>query len=144
MTGHAPSISVLFAFAGKKQPVMARSRIPEASQRFRPAGMPYRRRLANWTANVVTYLLFGGWTTDSQSGLRGFSNRAATQMQIITTGMEVSSEIIAEMVRKRLQWREVPIKAIYTDYSLSKGQSFMVGLRTLMHLLRARVPRSML
>ena len=27
-----------------------------------PRGMPYRRRLANWIANVVTYLLFGGWT----------------------------------------------------------------------------------
>jgi glycosyltransferase involved in cell wall biosynthesis len=114
------------------------------SRMLDPRGMPYQRRLANWIANVVTYVLFGGWTTDSQSGLRAFSNRAAAQMQIITTGMEVSSEIIAEIVRNRLQWTEVPIKAIYTDYSLSKGQSFLVGLRTLMHLLLARVQRSML
>jgi glycosyltransferase involved in cell wall biosynthesis len=114
------------------------------SRMLDPRGMPYRRRLANWTANVVTYLLFGGWTTDSQSGLRAFSSRAATQMQIITTGMEVSSEIIAETVRNHLKWKEVPVRAIYTDYSLSKGQSFMVGLRTLMKLILARVQRSML
>jgi glycosyltransferase involved in cell wall biosynthesis len=114
------------------------------SRMLDPQGMPYRRRLANWIANVVTYLLFGGWTTDSQSGLRAFSRRAATRMQIMTTGMEVSSEIIAETVRNRLQWKEVPMKAIYTDYSLSKGQSFTVGLQTLMKLILARVQRSTL
>jgi UDP-N-acetylglucosamine---dolichyl-phosphate N-acetylglucosaminyltransferase len=114
------------------------------SRMLDPWGMPYQRRMANWTANVVTYLLFGGWTTDSQSGLRALSSRAAAQMQIVTTGMEVSSEIIAETVRNRLKWKEVPVKAIYTDYSLSKGQSVTVGLRTLMKLILARVQRSML
>jgi glycosyltransferase involved in cell wall biosynthesis len=114
------------------------------SRMLDPRGMPYRRRMANWTANVVTYLLFGGWTTDSQSGLRAFSSRAATRMRIITTGMEVSSEIIAETVRNRLKWKEVSVKAIYTDYSLSKGQSFTVGLQTLMKLILAKVQRSML
>jgi UDP-N-acetylglucosamine---dolichyl-phosphate N-acetylglucosaminyltransferase len=107
-------------------------------------GMPYRRRMANWIANVVTYLLFGGWTTDSQSGLRAFSSQAAARMQIITTGMEVSSEIIAETVKNRLKWKEVPVKAIYTDYSLSKGQSLTVGLQTLIKLILAKVQRSML
>jgi glycosyltransferase involved in cell wall biosynthesis len=114
------------------------------SRMLDPRGMPCRRRLANWTANVVTYLLFGGWTTDSQSGLRAFSSRASTQLQITATGMEVSSEIIAETVRNRLKWKEVPVKAIYTDYSLSKGQSFTLGLRTLMKLILAKVQRPML
>jgi glycosyltransferase involved in cell wall biosynthesis len=114
------------------------------SRMLDPRGMPYRRRMANWIANVVTYLLFGGWTTDSQSGLRAFSSRAAARMHIITTGMEVSSEIIAETVKNRLRWKEVPVKAIYTDYSLSKGQSLSVGLQTLMKLVLAKVQRSML
>jgi glycosyltransferase involved in cell wall biosynthesis len=114
------------------------------SRMLNPRGMPYRRRMANWIANVVTYLLFGVWTTDSQSGLRAFSGRAATRMRIMTTGMEVSSEIIAETVRNRLQWKEVPVKALYTDYSLSKGQSFAAGLQTLMKLILAKVQRSTL
>jgi hypothetical protein len=58
--------------------------------------------------------------------------------------MEVSSEIIAEAVRTRLKRKEVPVQAIYTDYSLSKGQSFRVGLQTLMKLMLAKVQRSML
>jgi UDP-N-acetylglucosamine---dolichyl-phosphate N-acetylglucosaminyltransferase len=111
------------------------------SRMLAPLGMPYRRRLANWIANVVTYLLFGGWATDSQSGLRAFSRQAAARMRLMTRGMEVSSEIIAETVKNRLKRQEVPIKAIYTDYSLSKGQSFDVGLQTLMRLLLAKVQR---
>lgn len=113
------------------------------SRLLAPQGMPTRRRVANWMANVVTYLLFGAWTTDSQSGLRAFSSRAAACLQLTTTGMEVSSEIIAETVRHRLRRTEVPVKAIYTDYSLSKGQSLTVGLRTLMKLILAKAQRAM-
>jgi glycosyltransferase involved in cell wall biosynthesis len=111
------------------------------SRMLDPIGMPYPRRVANWMANLVTYLLFRVWTTDSQSGLRAFSRHAAARMQLLTSGMEVSSEIIAETVKNGLQWQEVPIKAIYTDYSLSKGQSFTVGIRTLMRLILAKVRR---
>jgi glycosyltransferase involved in cell wall biosynthesis len=111
------------------------------SRMLDPLGMPYQRRVANWIANVVTYLLFGTWTTDSQSGLRAFSSQAAARMRITTHGMEVSSEIIAETVKNRLRRQEVPVKALYTDYSLSKGQSFNVGLQTLMRLILAKVRR---
>jgi UDP-N-acetylglucosamine---dolichyl-phosphate N-acetylglucosaminyltransferase len=114
------------------------------SRMLDPRGMPYRCRVANWIANVITYLLCGGGTTDSQSGLRAFSSQAAAYLQITTTGMEVSSEIIAETVRHRLRQKEVPVKAIYSDYSLSKGQSFKVGLQTLIKLILARAQRSML
>lgn len=112
------------------------------SRMMNPEGMPYRRRLANWLANLATYLLFGGRTTDSQSGLRAFSRQAAARMQIMTDGMEVSSEIIAEAVRHQMKRTEVPVRAIYTEYSLSKGQSWKVGLRTLLQLILSRVQRS--
>lgn len=111
------------------------------SRMLDPAGMPWSRRVANRIANVVTYLLFGVWATDSQCGLRAFSRDAAARIRIMTSGMEVSSEILAEIVRNRLRYREVPVKAIYTDYSLSKGQSFTHGLHTLLKLMLAKVRR---
>jgi UDP-N-acetylglucosamine---dolichyl-phosphate N-acetylglucosaminyltransferase len=111
------------------------------SRMLEPMGMPYPRRIANWTANIVTYLLFRGWTTDSQSGLRAFSSQAAARIQIMTSGMEVSSEIIAETIKNRLMRKEVPVQAIYTDYSLSKGQNFKVGLQTLSKLILAKARR---
>jgi hypothetical protein len=36
-------------------------------------------------------------------------------------------------------YREVPIKSIYSDYSLSKGQNFFVGLKTLAKLVLRRI-----
>lgn len=111
------------------------------SRLINPEGMPWSRRLANRIANLVTFVLLGVRANDSQSGLRAFSRAAASRIHIATTGMEASSEIIAEIGRNRLRLAEVPIRAIYTAYSLSKGQSFTVGLRTLAKLILATVRR---
>jgi len=102
-------------------------------------GMPWYRQVAQILGNLVTFCLFGAWVTDSQSGFRAFTRFALEQIQIKTNRMEVSSEIIAETKRHKLKLVEVPIKAIYTDYSLSKGQSFFVGLKTLVKLVLRRI-----
>ncbi|MBI2472932.1 glycosyltransferase family 2 protein [Candidatus Uhrbacteria bacterium] len=102
-------------------------------------GMPWYRQVAQVLGNLVTFCLFGAWVTDSQSGFRAFTRFALQQIQIKTNRMEVSSEIIAEAKRHKLNLVEVPIKAIYTEYSLSKGQSFFVGLKTLIKLVLRRI-----
>jgi len=102
-------------------------------------GMPWYRQVAQILGNLVTFCLFGAWVTDSQSGFRAFTRFALEKIQIKTNRMEVSSEIIAETKRHKLNLVEVPIKAIYTDYSLSKGQSFFVGLKTLVKLVVRRI-----
>jgi UDP-N-acetylglucosamine---dolichyl-phosphate N-acetylglucosaminyltransferase len=109
------------------------------SRLLEPMGMPHSRRLANRIANVVTYLLFGVWTTDSQSGLRAFSREAADRLRIMSNGMEASSEVIDEIIKNGLRYQEVPVKAIYTEYSLSKGQNFGLGLQTLAKLILTKV-----
>lgn len=96
--------------------------------------MPAIRRLANRVGNLITLVLFGAATSDSQSGFRAFSREAAETIRIRTDGMEVSSEIVAEIRDRKLRLVEVPIHAVYTDYSLSKGQGFLMGLRTLSRL----------
>ncbi len=100
--------------------------------------MPRHRVLLNFIGNVLTYLLFGVWVSDSQSGLRGFSRQAAQGLDIRTNGMEVSSEFIKELKDKKWRLAEVGIPAIYTDYSLSKGQSFSVGVKTAAKLILRR------
>lgn len=102
-------------------------------------GMPWHRQLANVAGNIVTFVLFGAWVTDSQSGFRAFTRHAIGKIDIRTNRMEVSSELIAEAKRNDLTLVEVPIKAIYTDYSLSKGQSIAVGIKTLVKLLVRRI-----
>ncbi len=102
-------------------------------------GMPWYRQVAQVIGNVTTYVLFGAWVSDSQSGYRAFTKVALSKIQIRTNRMEVSSELIAETKRNNLNLVEVPIKAIYTDYSLSKGQSFFVGIKTLIKLVLRRI-----
>jgi UDP-N-acetylglucosamine---dolichyl-phosphate N-acetylglucosaminyltransferase len=102
-------------------------------------GMPWYRKVAQRIGNIATFVLFGAWVTDSQSGFRGFSQSALEKIEIKTNRMEISSELIAETHRNKLTLVEVPIKAIYTDYSLSKGQGFFVGIKTLIKLIVRRL-----
>jgi len=101
--------------------------------------MPLQRRVYQRIGNMLTYLLFGLFVSDSQSGFRAFSGTAADQLEIRTDRMEVSSEIVSEIRRKQFTWTEVPITAIYTEYSMSKGQSFGVGVKTAIKLILHRL-----
>jgi hypothetical protein len=103
------------------------------------AGMPLRRTLGNWGLSLITSLMFGLHSTDSQSGLRGFSRRAIEGIALRTDRMEVSSEFIKQIHDLRLRYAEVPIRSIYTSYSLTKGQRSVnvvsILLRLLVHAL---------
>lgn len=101
----------------------------------KPRSGIFSRYLINWFANIVTYILFGVWTTDSQSGLRGFTKKAFGRITIQSDGMEVSSEFFAEIQRNRLRFVEIPIHAIYTDYSKQKGQRLTNGFHVLLELI---------
>lgn len=118
---------------------MGQADVVIGSRMLETGGMPLIRRIANRVANLVTWVLFGIHTTDSQSGLRAFSRSAAMQIRIRGNNFEVSSEICGEIGRHRLKFIEVPIKTIYTDYSLSKGQGFTVGLKTLVRLILTKL-----
>jgi len=109
------------------------------SRMLQPKGMPIIRRIAQRIATLWTYFLFRQWSTDSQSGLKAFSQHAVESIQIRTNRYEVCSEIIAEIRRRKLSMREIPIRAIYTEYSLGKGQGFTVGLKTLVKLMIDRI-----
>jgi glycosyltransferase involved in cell wall biosynthesis len=101
--------------------------------------VPWTRRVANLAANLVTRVIFGVWSSDSQSGIRALSRRAAKALDLQAQRMEVSSEILHKAARLGLRTREVPVHAIYTAYSLSKGQGFGMGLRTLARLILLRL-----
>lgn len=85
--------------------------------------MPKMRWAVNWLSNLLTFALFGVWTSDSQSGMRAFNKKALSQIHLRSQKMEVSSEIFNEIRRWGLRLVEVPITSRYTYYSLKKGQS---------------------
>lgn len=132
---HLPSEIPLFVEAiNKGHDAVLGSRMIELK-----GNMPLKRRVYQRIGNALTYMLFGLLVSDSQSGFRAFSGRAADVLEIRTDRMEVSSEIVSEIKRKQFSWTEVPITAIYTDYSLAKGQSFTVGVKTALKLILHRL-----
>jgi len=92
------------------------------SRLTRNSEMPLDRKIINYGANLINFLLWGVWVTDTQSGLRAFSKKAIEGMEIKMNKMEVSSEFLKEAGQNKLRIKEVPIKAIYTEYSKAKGQ----------------------
>ncbi len=99
------------------------------------SGMPKLRRIILFLGNLVTFMFFGVWTTDSQSGFRGLSRRAITSLSIKSNRMEVSSEFFGEIHRLKLKFSEIPIHIRYTPYSLSKGQKNTASASVLLKLL---------
>lgn len=97
--------------------------------------MPRSRYVINLLSNILTFILFGIWTSDSQSGLRAFSREAVEKIKLHSQRMEVSSEIFKEIKRNNLSMVEVPIPAIYTEYSLKKGQRLSNAYNVLWKLL---------
>ena len=106
----------------------------------REGKMPFLRRLNNLAFNVLTLIFFGKKTSDSLSGFRGFNRRAIQSIHLKTERMEVSNEFFAEIKRHRLRLEEVPIKVIYTPYSMRKGVQpgnvFAIIFRLVLRLLR--------
>jgi len=104
------------------------------------AKMPFWRRVNNQAFNLLTKILFGVTTTDSLSGFRAFNKKAIQLIKLKTERMEVSNEFFSEIKRRRLRFAEVPIKVIYTDYSLAKGVKpgnvFAILFRLVLRLLR--------
>ncbi|MGB9937045.1 MAG: glycosyltransferase family 2 protein [Methanobacterium sp.] len=97
--------------------------------------MPKSKQFGNTVMNILTRIFYGINVGDSQSGLRAFNRRAAEVIEINSRGYGVSSEIIGEMKKYDLRIGEVPIKTIYTDYSMSKGTNLTVGLKILFKLI---------
>lgn len=100
--------------------------------------MPWYRRVGLFGMNLITFMLFWTWTTDSQSGMRAFGRKAIKEIQIKTNKMEVSSDFFYEISKKDLRYTEAPIKAIYTAYSLAKGQKNINAFNILFKLIFKR------
>ncbi|MBI4099493.1 glycosyltransferase family 2 protein [Candidatus Microgenomates bacterium] len=106
----------------------------------RSSDMPWDRLIISYLSNLLTFILYGIRSTDSQSGLRAFNKKALNCITIKTDRMEVSSEFLKEIKRNKLRFREIPIKPIYTQYSRQGGQgnlnSFAVAAKMFLRLFR--------
>ena len=123
---HEPSDieKIILPIVQKKADLVIGSRFKKSKN------VPLDRFFLNWFANFITLLLYGVVTTDSQSGLRAFSQKALDVVDFKGERMDFSSEILLEAKRNHLKIAEVPIRAIYTEYSRKKGQKNLNAIPT--------------
>ncbi len=102
-----------------------------------PQGMPWYKILHNWIGNFLVWYLYGLWVSDSQSGFRAYSQKAIHLINTASDRYEYDSEVIREIKKHRLRYREIPISVRYTSYSMGKQnkQSFANGVRTLLRMI---------
>lgn len=92
--------------------------------------IPALRRFFNGLANRLTNIFCSGSYSDTQSGLRLLGPKAIAKIDLLQDDFSYCSEMIIQADRKGLKIREYPIQVRYTEYSVSKGQDFQVGLTT--------------
>lgn len=109
------------------------------SRLINPAGMSHIKIIGNKGLSTITRLLSGVRITDSQSGLRVFSKKALEVLEWKSTSYDFCSEMILRAKQMKLSIHEAPIKAIYTDYSIAKGQNNWNGINIIKSLIRHRI-----
>jgi glycosyltransferase involved in cell wall biosynthesis len=100
----------------------------------RPKGMPRTKKIGLKLATIFTEFSTGLKITDTHNGLRAFKAEALRKIVITQNRMAHASEILSEIARNKLTYREVPVTIRYTDYSKAKGQSIFNTINILYEL----------
>lgn len=88
-------------------------------------------KTAVWVTNMTT----GMKLTDAHNGLRVIRRDALGRIELKQDRMAHATEIVLEIGRTGLPWREFPVELIYTDYSKAKGQSVLNSVNILVDLI---------
>ncbi|MBU1180454.1 glycosyltransferase family 2 protein [Patescibacteria group bacterium] len=97
--------------------------------------IPFLKKLILIPAILFTRAITGLKLTDTHNGFRSFSRRAAEQIKIRQDRMAHASEIVHEVARLGLRYKELPITVKYTEYSRRKGQKLSNSFRILFDLI---------
>ncbi|PIR52880.1 hypothetical protein COU76_03835 [Candidatus Peregrinibacteria bacterium CG10_big_fil_rev_8_21_14_0_10_49_10] len=97
--------------------------------------IPLIRRIFNGVGNIITFAVTGKWVADSQCGFKVFGPRAVREVDIRMSGYEFCTEIVREVMQHRWRIAQVPTKVLYSEYTMAKGQSFGLGVKTALKIL---------
>ena len=92
--------------------------------------IPETRKFYNSIANIFTNVLCKNNYSDTQSGFRLLNRKAIETLNLGSRGFGFCSEMIILGEQIGLKIEQVPIKVVYTKYSMNKGQNFLEGVRT--------------
>lgn len=86
------------------------------------AGMPAARRVVLRAGRLFERASSGLNMSDAHNGLRVFTRRFASQLELKECDMAYASELLRAIRSSGLRYAEHPVTIDYTPYSLAKGQ----------------------
>jgi len=103
---------------------------------FRKRHIPRYKAMANYIGNFFTWMIYGLWVNDSQSGFRAYNIKALSLIQTNNDRYEFESEIVREITRNKLKWTEQIVDVRYSAYDQNKRdkQSFFSAVKTIARL----------
>ena len=93
--------------------------------------IPLFRKVVLKGGTFICRLFYGIKLTDTHNGFRALSKKAAKKIRITEDKMEHASQIIDEIAKHKLKYKEVPVTIKYSEYSLNKGQSIFNAIKIL-------------
>jgi len=131
-TQHEPSSIPLFLNALEEADVAL-------GRRGLNKNMPFVFRFGNWFINKTTKLLYGLSLHDTQCGYRAFTAEAYKKIKWKSSSYSMESEMIANIGKRKLKYKEIPIKTIYADKY--KGTTVIDGIKIILNMAWWRLTR---
>ena len=105
------------------------------------SNVSWHRKLLLKGGALIMWLFYGIKLTDSHNGFRAFSVQALAKLDLKEDRMEHASEIVEQIGKKQLSYKEIPVTIVYTDYSLQKGQRSSAAFKILWNMIKNKVLR---
>lgn len=105
------------------------------------SNMPLNKKILLKLAIQFTGIVSRIYLTDAHNGFRAMSKEVANLIYIKQDGMAHASEIIDQIAKFKIKFREIPVSVKYTSYSIRKGQSPLNAFRIAFNLLIAKIIR---
>lgn len=101
--------------------------------------MPWlKRKIIHPVSRLINYFLTGLKLSDAHCGLRAMNRLAAEKIVILQDGMSHNTEIVAQIKKNNLRFKELPISVIYKEF----GQGVGGGLKILWEIFIHKIIKS--
>jgi glycosyltransferase involved in cell wall biosynthesis len=89
--------------------------------------IPFVKRNVLKIATFITNIITGMKLSDTHNGLKAIKKSCLKKLDLDINGYAFESQLIYQISKHKISYRELPANIIYTDYSISKGQSIRNG-----------------
>ena len=98
--------------------------------------IPKVKRIVLKLIAKITDLVTGVSLSDAHNGLKAYKVRTIKELELQFSSYSYESELITQVAKKKIDYKEMPTDIKYTSYSIKKGQKLLNGLLIIEDLLK--------